>query len=176
MAKRARFEYVKEEMRDEEAQPLEESSDEETDYRIRIATDDEIFELCVWSYDTIGYVKSQIEHEQNIPVAQQRLVFPGQTLEDEWTLAYYAIEADDIVTLVTPKAAPADEVETTATMATGSSSSSAPPPAPPAPIDAPPAIEESVGPVTQAQVADILLCLDNLHERLRRVEQQLRER
>jgi hypothetical protein len=65
----------------------------------------------VWSYDTIGYVKTQIEHEQNIPAAQQRLVFRGVPLEDQWSLAYYNIEEDDIIQMLPPQTASSAQLQ-----------------------------------------------------------------
>lgn len=46
----------------------------------------------VKSTDTILSVKQQIQREVNVPVNKQRLTYNGETLEDDTTIAQYAIK------------------------------------------------------------------------------------
>nr|CAD2165137.1 unnamed protein product [Meloidogyne enterolobii] len=50
--------------------------------------------------DTISVIKHMIEMTRGIPVDQQRLVYKGQFLEDERTIAYYNICNDSIIDTV----------------------------------------------------------------------------
>nr|CAD2184440.1 unnamed protein product [Meloidogyne enterolobii] len=47
--------------------------------------------------DTISVIKHMIEMTRGIPVDQQRLVYKGQLLEDERTIAYYNICNNSII-------------------------------------------------------------------------------
>lgn len=55
------------------------------------------------NYDTtmtIATIKDEVMKKQNIPVAQQRLIFNGKQLEDQYTVADYNINPDDVIHLV----------------------------------------------------------------------------
>ena len=58
------------------------------------------YNLDVLSDSTINFVKSNIEEQEGIPVAQQRLIFGGKQLEDGKTLADYKIEDEFTIHLV----------------------------------------------------------------------------
>eukprot|EP01068_Selenidium_serpulae_P004420 Selendium_serpulae@DN3558_c0_g1_i1.p1 len=55
-----------------------------------------IITLDVLPTDTVDSVKTQIHQEEGIPTDQQRLVFPGGELEDEYTLGHYNIRCHDV--------------------------------------------------------------------------------
>ena len=50
--------------------------------------------------DTILEVKYKIEDKEGIPTGQQRLIIPGQELEDDHTVSDYDIQNDSTVYLV----------------------------------------------------------------------------
>jgi small subunit ribosomal protein S27Ae len=56
--------------------------------------------LQVTKNDTIECVKIQIDTKEGIPADEQRLIYNGQPLEDEYTLEYYNIEGESTIHLV----------------------------------------------------------------------------
>lgn len=56
--------------------------------------------LDVDTGDTIKVVKEKIETKEGYPAFQQRLMYHGQQLEDDHTLADYKVQADDTLHLV----------------------------------------------------------------------------
>ena len=50
--------------------------------------------------DTILEVKYKIQDQESIPPEQQRLIIPGQELEDDLTVSDYDIQEDSTVYLV----------------------------------------------------------------------------
>jgi ubiquitin C len=56
--------------------------------------------LDVDTGDTIKVVKEKIEAKEGYPADQQRLIYHGQQLEDDHTVADYKVQADDTVHLV----------------------------------------------------------------------------
>ena len=56
--------------------------------------------LDVDTGDTIKVVKEKIETKEGYPEDQQRLIYHGQQLEDDHTLADYKVQADDTLHLV----------------------------------------------------------------------------
>ncbi|KAJ7624269.1 ubiquitin-related domain-containing protein [Mycena polygramma] len=56
--------------------------------------------LNVKQSSTISHVKEQIEDQEGISPAQQRLIFDGKQLEDGRTLSYYNINTGDTIRLV----------------------------------------------------------------------------
>lgn len=59
----------------------------------------ETITLQVESSDTIGDVKERINDLEVTPPENQRLVFAGQQLKDEWTLAHYKIRNESMLHL-----------------------------------------------------------------------------
>ena len=55
--------------------------------------------LSVHSNDFVEAVKGEIQNKEGIPADQQRLIFDGQQLEDERTLASYNIRNESTLTL-----------------------------------------------------------------------------
>ncbi|CAE7238516.1 UBB [Symbiodinium pilosum] len=56
--------------------------------------------LDVSPSDSIASVKATLQEREGCPVDRQRLIFGGQQLKDECTLADYKIESDALVTLI----------------------------------------------------------------------------
>jgi ubiquitin C len=56
--------------------------------------------LDVDTGDTIKVVKEKIETKEGYPVDQQRLIYHGQQLQDDNTIADYKVQADDTLHLV----------------------------------------------------------------------------
>ena len=59
-----------------------------------------MFPLEVKCSDTIENVKAKIQQKQGIPVEQQRLIFLGKKMEDEFTLNYYNIQEEYTLQLI----------------------------------------------------------------------------
>jgi hypothetical protein len=145
---------------------------------IRVATEEEVFEVCVWSYDTIGYMKEQVQHEREIPTGDQRYIFRGKLLQDSRTLSFYDVKAGDVLKLL-PVWAPAPATAT----ATGSASSGAAASASAAATTpatsssssrAPASASAAASPlIADPVIGNILGCLDNLTSRIRRIEERL---
>jgi hypothetical protein len=208
--KQLKFVNAVEELRDEEAAPLDESSDEEM-LRIKIRMQSgKSFHMDFWMYDTIGYMKSMIMEHEGKGLHDMRIYIGSRELRDEYTLKHQRV-TDEVWVVhssgprsssgVGVKAAPAGASSSSgigAPVAPSGASSSSGVGAPVAPtgassssgIGAPVApagatsSSSGVGaPVAHARatssiiddpvISDILLCLDNLNARLRRVEEQL---
>jgi len=58
------------------------------------------FSVEIEPSDTILYVKAMIQTKEGIPIVEQRLVFAGKQLENEFTLADYNIQNERIIHLV----------------------------------------------------------------------------
>lgn len=58
------------------------------------------FSLQVRSSDTISVVKEKIQYKKDIDPYYQRLIFAGETLDDDSTLAEYSIFEESILKLV----------------------------------------------------------------------------
>jgi hypothetical protein len=56
--------------------------------------------LDVDTGDTIKVVKEKLETKEGYPASQQRLIYHGQQLDDDHTLADYKVQADDTLHLV----------------------------------------------------------------------------
>jgi UV excision repair protein RAD23 len=125
---------------------------------IRVATEEEVFEVCVWSYDTIGYMKEQVQHEREIPIGDQRYIFRGKLLQDSRTLSFYGVTAGDVLKLLPVWApAPGTTTATATTSATGSSTSRAP------------ANASATALATFAE--QVFDCIHTLHTRVSRLEE-----
>jgi hypothetical protein len=200
-----------EEWRDEEADPLGESSDEEM-LHIRINMQSgKSFHLDLWMYDTVGYMKSMIMEHEGKGLDDMRVYIGSRELRDEYTLQHQRVKDEVWVVHSTgPRSssgvgAPAASTGATpsssgvgapvaSTGATPSSSgirirgsagasSSSGVGAPVAPAGATSSSSGVGAPVAHTRatssiiddpvISDILLCLDNLNARLRRVEEQL---
>ncbi|XP_039122193.1 ubiquitin-like [Dioscorea cayenensis subsp. rotundata] len=57
-------------------------------------------QLQVENSDTILNIKHKIKEKQDIAIEEQRLVFSGKQLEDDWTLADYQIQSGSTIYLV----------------------------------------------------------------------------
>lgn len=53
--------------------------------------------LDVHGTDVISIVKFKIQDKENIPVEQQRIIFNGKQLEDDRTLSYYKVQAENTI-------------------------------------------------------------------------------
>ena len=69
--------------------------------------------LEVEGNDTIEVVKSKIEDETNVPVANQSLTFAGQVLDDGRTLADYNIQKEATLIMIVTGAEPTTTVPPT---------------------------------------------------------------
>jgi len=58
------------------------------------------FSVEIEPSDTILYMKAMIQTKEGIPIVEQRLVFAGKQLENEFTLADYNIQNERIIHLV----------------------------------------------------------------------------
>ena len=59
-----------------------------------------LFPLEVKCSDTIENVKAKIQQKQGIPIQQQRLIFLGKKMQDEFTLNYYNIQEEYTLQLI----------------------------------------------------------------------------
>lgn len=57
-------------------------------------------EFCASMWDTVAFIKERIQSSRGFPIAQQRLMFKGGTLEDGCALRDYGIGDGDTVQLV----------------------------------------------------------------------------
>ena len=58
------------------------------------------FTLIANTSCTIGEVKTMIQCKEGIPASQQRLIFAGEDLEDDWTVADFKIDDKSAIVLV----------------------------------------------------------------------------
>ena len=58
------------------------------------------FAVNIETTDTIGKLKEKIQEHQGIPPDQQRLIFQGKQLEDDFQVAYYNLQKNSIIYLV----------------------------------------------------------------------------
>ena len=60
----------------------------------------EFIELKFCASDTVEMLKAQIFEKENIPIEQQRLIYAGLQLEDDYTLEYYKINKNSVLHLL----------------------------------------------------------------------------
>jgi hypothetical protein len=134
--------------------PGEDGSDSGDDFTVRICSDEEIFEIPIWSFDTVLHLKKQIHQQKNIAVADQRLIFRGKLMQDSRTLSFHNVKSGDVLKLLPVWAPTPGDPQPSASSAT----SSAPPLT---------SLEERL----QKLSDEVFDCLAALQRRIQRIEE-----